>query len=358
MTARGVAHGRVNLIGEHTDYNAGHVLPVGLPHATRVTVTAQAGSTAHISSDAFGEAAYELGRETRRGDWADHVQGVTAALREAGRHVPAFGARVASDVPIGAGLASSAALGVALAKALRGEFRLDLDDTGLALLAQRAENDFVGARVGVMDQLAAALLGPGEAALIDTRSLAMRAVVLPAGSDLVVVDSGARHRNAGGEYNTRRGQCEEAARQLGLHALRDVVRPEDVEALPEPLRRRARHVVSENARVLAMAECLGVGDVESAGALLDASHRSLRDDFEVSTPAIDAVVTALQADPDVLGARITGGGFGGSVLALARAGRGADVADRAVGAARHAGLRSAGRILPVPAAVPPKAGDR
>ena len=345
--ARAVAHGRVNLIGEHTDYNAGHVLPMALPHATRVSLAASAGTTATVWSEAFGEAAYEIGRESPRGDWIDHIQGITGQLCASGALLPAFRARIASDIPVGAGLASSAALAVAFAKALRDELALDLDDTSLALLAHRAESEFVGARVGVMDQLAAAFLTPARAMLIDTRSLAMRVVALPSVCEVVVVDSGTRHTHASGEYNVRRRECEEAARRLGVEALRDVTRSQDAERLPEPFRRRARHVISENARALAMAEALERRDLPAAGALLEASHRSLRDDFEVSTPAIDALVAALGEDGDVHGARITGGGFGGCVLAFASAGRGAAVAARAVAHARDAGLPDAACVLPL-----------
>jgi len=326
------APGRVNLIGEHTDYNRGFVLPTPIPQRTVAELAPHADERVRAASDtlAGGVEEYALGAEARGRGWLDYVQGLTWALRADGALILGFDLRVASTVPIGAGLASSAALEVAVLRALRAAFRLPLDDVELALLGQRAENEFVGARVGVMDQMAASLGAEGTALLVDTRSLAHRRVPLPAGAELVVIDSGVAHSNRAGGYNARRAECERACVLLGVAALRELGVDDlpRLAGLPDPLARRVRHVVGENERVLAAVAALETGDVARLGALLDASHASLRDDYEVSTPEIDLLVEAARAEPDVLGARLTGGGFGGAVVVLTRAGRGATVGAR------------------------------
>ena len=322
------APGRVNLIGEHTDYNQGFVLPTPIPQRTVAELAPRADERVRAASATLsgGVEEYALGAETRGRGWLDYVQGLTWALRADGAVILGFDLRVTSSVPIGAGLASSAALEVAVLRALRAAFRLPLDDVELALLGQRAENDFVGARVGVMDQMVASLGADGRALLIDTRSLDCRSVPLPAGAELVVIDSGVAHTNRAGGYNARRAECERACALLGVTALRDLTVADA--ALPDPLARRVRHVVNENERVLAAAAALAAGDVARLGALLDASHASLRDDYEVSTPEVDLLVEAARAEPDVLGARLTGGGFGGAIVVLAHAGTGAAVGER------------------------------
>jgi galactokinase len=322
--ARADAPGRVNLIGEHTDYNGGFVLPSALPQRTVVELARRSDDTVRVASaDVAGGAApveYRLGAEAPGRDWLDYVQGITAVLRADGCSLGGFECRIASRIPVGSGLASSAALEVALLRALRTAFDLALDDVALALAAQRAESDFVGARVGIMDQMAASLADERSALFLDTRSRAWERIPLPAGAALVVIDSGVAHRNVGGEYNARRAECERAATLLRVPALRDVAstRLDEVAALPEPLGRRARHVVTENARVLDAVAALRAGDVGRLGALLDASHASLRDDFAVSTPEVDLLAALARARPEVHGARLTGGGFGGAVVALAR----------------------------------------
>lgn len=337
---RADAPGRVNLIGEHTDYSHGFVLPAAIPQRTRVLLAPRADIVVRVASHEIGEAAaYALGEERRSGRWLDYVQGVTWALREAGHAIWGFDAAIASDVPMGSGLASSAALEVALLRALRAAFGLDLDDVRLALLAQRAESAFVGARVGVMDQMAASLADDRTALFLDTRSLAWERVPLPRGAELVVIDSGVRHDHAAGGYNVRRSECERAATLLGVASLRDAG-PDDVAraALPDPLSRRARHVVTENARVLEALAAMRAGDLARLGALFDASHESLRDDFEVSVPETDLLVDLARREPEVFGARLTGGGFGGSVVILARTGAGREVAVRVSrGYASHTG---------------------
>ena len=330
------APGRVNLIGEHTDYNDGFVLPTVIPLRVHVALEPRDGGEARIVSEGFGAIVYALGDERREGDWADHARGVTSALRGAGQEVGGFWARVTTDLPAGAGLGSSAAFTVALIRALRAAFGLTLDDRALAALAHSSETEFVGARVGTMDQLASSLGRPGEALFIDTRSGDVRPISLPRELAIVVVDSGQRHRHAGGAYNTRRDECEEAARIMGVRALRDAT-DEMVTALAREhpvLARRARHVVSENDRVRMFADALRAGELGICGQILDASHHSLRQRFEVSTPEIDALADLLRAQPGVYGARIVGGGFGGSVIALAapssaaQAGRAASAAFR------------------------------
>ncbi len=329
---RASAPGRVNLIGEHTDYNGGFVLPTAIPQRTSVELIRRADNTVEArSANAPNPGTFTVGREQQRGDWLDYVQGVTWAVRQAGFDVAGFELSISSDVPLGAGLSSSAALEVALLRAIRQSFALhDLDDVNLALLGQKAENDFVGARCGIMDQMAASLADQTTALFLDTRSLEFRRVPLPATADLVVVHSGVSHGIAGGEYNTRRAECEEAARQLGVPQLRDLTRADlaRIEHLPEPLGRRARHVLLEDERVLDSIAALGESDLARLGELFLASHASMRDDFEVSVPEVDLLVDLARLDPQVYGARMTGGGFGGSVVMLAHLGQGKSAAER------------------------------
>jgi galactokinase len=327
------APGRVNLIGEHTDYNGGFVLPTAIPQRTHVTLARRDDQrvTAY-SANTQGQATFVLGEENRRGDWADYVQGVTWALMQLGFEIPSgFELAIESDVPPGAGLSSSAALEVAVLRAIRDAFDLiTLDDVRLAQLGQLAENEFVGARSGIMDQMAASFADEHSALFLDTRSLDHRRVPLPSDADLLVIHSGVAHGIAGGEYNTRRAECEAAARALGVDQLRDVSMTdlERVEALSEPLNRRARHVVTEDDRVLQAVSAMDAGQTRALGELFLASHASMRDDFEVSVPDVDTLVEIGAADPDVFGARMTGGGFGGSVVMLAVLGQGRAAARR------------------------------
>jgi galactokinase len=278
-----------------------------------------------------GWQAYSLDHEQPRGDWLDYIQGLTWALQSEGFTVASgFDLSISSDVPLGAGLSSSAALEVAGLRAMREAFGLELDDVRLALLGQRAENEFVGARCGIMDQMAASLADASSALFLDTRSLEYRRVPLPAEADLVVIHSGVSHEISGGDYNTRRAECEEAARQLGVAQLRDLTVSDAgrVNALPEPLNRRARHVMTEDARVLAAVTALESADAVRLGQLFEESHASMRDDFEVSVADVDLLVAIAQAEPAVLGARMTGGGFGGSIVVLAHSGEGRRVGER------------------------------
>lgn len=316
------APGRVNLLGEHTDYNDGFVLPLAIPQRTRVALRARGDREVRAFSAAFQQSrGYTLGAEAPTREWSDYVKGVTRSLAHAGFSIGGFEAALVSDVPVGAGLSSSAALEVALLRGLRRLFDLTLSDVDLAQLAQWGENHVVGAPVGILDPMASHLADVDAALFLDTRTLAFERLPLPLTVELVVVDSSVRHDHATGDYKTRRRECHDAARLLEVPALRDVA-PDDrrIDELPYPLNRRARHVVTENARVLAAAGALRVGDAVALGALFNASHISQRDDFQVSHPAVDALVERAWADADVLGARLTGGGFGGSMVALVRQG--------------------------------------
>ncbi len=326
------APGRVNLIGEHTDYHDGYVLPTVIPQRTRVVVERRSDRRVRAASEAMGHeaVAYEVGRESPQRGWIDYVQGVTAALRERGAAIGGFDLRVTSTIPPGAGVSSSAALEVSVLRALRVAFALELDDVAIAQVARAAETDFVGAPVGIMDQMACSLGRDGEALFLDTRSLATERVPIPASLDIVVIDSGITHAHAGGAYAARRRESFEAAARLGVQRLRELGRDDlpRIDALPPLLARRARHIVTENIRVLEAVEALRRSDLPRLGALFAASHESMRVDFEMSTPEIDTLVRIADADSDVYGSRLTGGGFGGAVVVLARGGAGAAASAR------------------------------
>jgi galactokinase len=330
---RADAPGRVNLIGEHTDYSGGFVLPLAIPQRTRVELAPRIGTlvrawSAEVKDPEVVE--YRLGDEKPGETWLDYAQGITQVLRQEGFGLRGFDLRIESDVPLGSGLSSSAALEVSLLRALREAFELDFDDVRLALLGQKAENDFVGAPVGVMDQMASSLADESTALFLDTRSLQYDKVPLPHEAELVVINSGISHSNSGGEYRTRRQECERAAELLGVRQLRDLSTQDlwRLPSLPEPLDRRARHVLTENARVRLAVAALRERDLPRLGKFLYASHESLRNDFEVSIPEIDQLVELASEEPDVYGARLTGGGFGGSIVAVARRGTGRQVGDR------------------------------
>jgi galactokinase len=328
------APGRVNLIGEHTDYNGGFVLPMAIPQQTHVELRRRADRLVRafsVNKSRQGEVReFTLGQEAQDKSWLDYVKGVAHVLRNEGHALSGFELRIFSEVPLGSGLSSSASLDVAILRALRQAFSLPLDDVRLAVLGQKVETDFVGAPVGVMDPMAASIAGQGTALFLDTRDLRFERVPLPAGMDPIVINSGVAHNHAAGDYRVRRAECERAAELLGVQQLRDLSEADLPRAmqLPEPLGRRVRHVVTENARVLAAVNALRSGDARQLGTLFYASHDSQRLDYEVSVPEIDLLVDLARADADVYGARLTGGGFGGSVVMMARAGTGAAVAAR------------------------------
>ena len=317
------APGRANLIGEHTDYNQGWVLPFALDRGVLVAAACRHDGMLVIRSrQAPGEpatlplATVAPGRVT---GWAAYPAGVAWALREAGHPVGGASLAIDSTLPQGAGLSSSAALECAVALALTGLYGLDVPRPDLAILARRAENDFVGVPSGIMDQSASLLCQASHALLLDCRSGEGSAVPLEpaaAGLALLIVDTGARHALGDGRYALRRSECDRAASALGVRCLRDVAGADAADGLADPvLRRRARHVITENHRVEQAVALLRAGDLAGAGELLCASHASLRDDFEISWPEADATVSAAM-DAGAAGARMIGGGFGGSVIAL------------------------------------------
>ena len=347
------APGRVNLIGEHTDHNDGFVLPFALAQGVRVAAGRRAGGVLELASrQAPGDAVRaDLGSLAPGGlhGWAAYAAGVAWALLKAGHAIGGTRIAIDSDLPQGAGLASSAALECATAVALARLYGGPAGPAELARLARRAETDFVGVPCGIMDQSASLRCARGHALLLDCRS--QEAVQVPldvaaAGLELLVIDTRARHEHAGGAYADRHRACERAAALLGAPALRDVTDPAAPDRLADPvLRRRARHVITENQRVRDAAALLRSGAVAGVGDLLTASHGSLRDDFEVSWPEADAAVDAAVA-AGALGARMTGGGFGGSVVVLAQAGRSAAVA---AAVAAEFGRRGWPEPSPVPA---------
>jgi galactokinase len=318
------APGRVNLIGEHTDYNGGFVLPMAIQRAAWIALGRAPGRRVQARSlDFEGMVEFEAPRPERGGPaWGEYLKGVAWALTGAGHRLEGWRGIVGGDVPIGAGLSSSAALEMAAARAFAAVSDLPWQPASMALLAQKAENEWVGVRCGIMDQMISAAARGGHALLIDCRSLELRHLPLPEGTLVVVVDSATRRGLLDSAYNERRLQCEEAARRLGVPALRDVGGAEFEKRageLPETMRRRARHVISEIERTLQAAQALAEGDVIRFGDLMTASHVSLRDDFEVSTRELDLLAGLAESDPACFGARMTGAGFGGCVVGLVRA---------------------------------------
>jgi galactokinase len=334
------APGRVNLIGEHTDYNGGFVLPTLIPQKTLVHLAPRQDRKVHLATmDRDGNLRrfhYHLGQENAQEGWGDYVQGLTWLYAREGISIQGFDALISSHVPMGAGLSSSAALLVAFSRAIRQAFALQLSDVQVALLCQRVENEFVGARVGIMDQMAISLGDHDHALFLDTRDLSSRLIALPWDKmDLFVINSGVKHRlSEGGGYNTRRSECEEACHLLGVKQLRDVEDIGRLSNLPELYQKRARHVVSENKRVLDAVQALEKGDMPELGRLMQDSHRSMRDDYEVSVPEIDILVEEAMREPGVHGARLTGGGFGGSIVGICTPQEALPIAQRIVERAR------------------------
>jgi galactokinase len=323
------APGRVNLIGEHTDYNDGFVMPAAIAFACWAAASRRDDAKLRVHSVNVGQTAeFDLAEEDPRPvkDWTDYARGVAIALKKAGTAVPGADLVVASDVPLGAGLSSSAALEVSTAYALLGVAGATMDRTSIAKLCQRAENEFVGARCGIMDQFIACHAGKGSLVKIDCRSLRGSLVVLDPEAQLVIANTMVKHQIAGGEYNQRRAQCEEGVRRLreflpGIAALRDVSLEQLEEhrsALSDVVYARCRHVVTENHRVESAVELLSRGDLERTGQLMLQSHASLRDDYAVSCPELDVMVEAAMKQPGVFGSRMTGGGFGGCTVSLVR----------------------------------------
>jgi galactokinase len=345
VTVRYAAPGRINLIGEHTDYNLGFALPIALPQRTVVTFTPDRTDAITVSSDR-ADTEVRLPLSTAPGQvsgWAGYVAGVMWALRQGGYPVPGGAMSITSDVEMGSGLSSSAALECAALGAIASAAGTRIDNKVQARLAQRAENEYVGAPTGLLDQLAALFGAPSTALLIDFRDVTVEPVAFDPdarGVALLLIDSRARHRHAGGEYAARRASCERAAADLGASSLRDVQdrEPSELASVKDPVdNRRARHVLTENRRVLDFVAALRESDFTAAGRIMTASHASMRDDFEITTAQIDLLAdTAVRAG--ALGARMTGGGFGGCVIALVPADRADPVGDAVRRAACDAGF--------------------
>jgi len=318
------APGRVNLIGEHTDYNDGLVMPVALNFFTWATVSPLENRKLQIFSENFNEEIeVDLDDQNlaRRGHWSDYPIGVAVVLERAGHRLQGAKLRLRGEVPIGSGLSSSAAVEVATACALVANAGLHIDPRELARLCQRAENEFVGARVGIMDQFVSLFGQAHKALLLDCRSLEFRLLPLPDNVRLIICNTMVKHELASSAYNERRAQCEAGASHLSVAALRDATL-EQLEqhrrGLPEVVYRRCRHVITENGRVLAAGEALEQDDLNRFGKLMAESHQSLRDDYEVSSDELDLMVELAQQVEGVYGARMTGGGFGGCTVNLVR----------------------------------------
>ncbi len=324
------APGRVNLLGEHTDYNDGFMLPVATPQRTDVALGISRDGQFNLYSATL-DASVRFGRaEAAPSGFASYIEGCIRMVEAEGISVPPLRVYVSSALPVGAGLSSSAALEVAMLRALRSLLGLPFDDVALARMAQRAEIAYAKVNCGIMDQMASSLADTEHMLFIDARTLRYQLHQIPTDSEMIVIDSGVPRTLAGSKYNERRAECGEAARELGVRSLRDVIDSATVETLASPLRERARHVVRENARVL---EAVGGVGACRFGELMNASHASLRDDYAVSIPALDFLTDSLRAQPDVYGARLTGAGFGGACVALCRK-----------GAARRAGTAALARF--------------
>ena len=315
------APGRVNLIGEHTDYNDGFVMPCAIDFATYVAASPRDDRKIRITSLNFpGEYEFDLdnGEVETAESWARYVEGVASILEREGHRLKGANLLIESNVPIGAGLSSSAALEVSTGFALASISGENIEKWSLAKIGQRAEHEYAGVRSGIMDQFASAFGVKNHALFLDCRSLEWEPIPLGA-ARFIICNTKTKHDLADGEYNQRRADCEEAAALLGKDSLRDVSLDEfneKSEALPERIRMRARHVISENLRVLDAVESLKNNDLVRFGQLMDASHESLRADYEVSSKELDLMVEIVRAQPGVLGSRMTGGGFGGCTVNL------------------------------------------
>jgi galactokinase len=319
------APGRVNLIGEHTDYNDGFVLPCAINYDTVIAAASRSDDQVCLVAADFGEQSsqFKLGPTIPPDEvapWSNYGRGVAWVLAQQGYTLSGANMVIAGNVPLGAGLSSSASLEVVVGTAFNQLSELDLDGKTLALVGQQAENDFVGMKCGIMDQFISALGQADQALLIDCRSLAYRAVPIPKGTAIIIANSNVKRGLVDSEYNTRRRECEAAAAHFGVPALRDV--PPELftlheDELEEIVAKRARHVITENARTEAGTEALAQGDLTRMGQLMAESHISMRDDFEITVPPIDALVEIIGAViGQAGGVRMTGGGFGGCVVAL------------------------------------------
>ncbi len=320
------APGRVNLIGEHTDYNDGFVLPLAIDRAIWFAIQPRSDDVVLLHSlDMDSTVTFDL-TDLRHSDdgWGEYVKGVAAILQKDGYKLAGWEGVMKGDIPIGAGLSSSAALELATARAFAAVGDWPWQPAEMAKVGQRTENEWIGVNCGIMDQMISACGSADHALLIDCRSLDTRAVPLPTGTQVVVLDTATRRGLVDSAYNERRRQCEDAAAYFKVAALRDVdealfdAKGAGLDALTQ---QRARHVVTENARTLAAAEAMAADDAQALGALMDASHVSMRDDFEISAEGLNAMVEIARAQPGCYGARMTGGGFGGCAVALVDSGQ-------------------------------------
>lgn len=315
------APGRVNLIGEHTDYNDGFVLPMAIEHAVWIALRPRRDQQVLIHSlDYEQTVSFSLGgfRHGKK-HWGEYIKGVARALKQKGYPLTGWKGVMCGNVPIGAGLSSSAATEMATASAFAAAGGFNIAPREMALAGQRAENEWVGVNCGIMDQMVSAAARQGHALFLDCRTLETEDVPMPAGVSVVIMDTSTRRGLVGTAYNERRAQCEAAARHFGVPALRDVSPERLAEGsagLDDVTLRRARHIVTENERVLSAVQAMRQGDGARLGALFNASHASLRDDFEVTNTALNQIVAAATAQPGCLGARMTGAGFGGCAVAL------------------------------------------
>ncbi len=324
------APGRVNLIGEHTDYNDGFVLPMAIDRAVWIALRPRQDKQIRIHSLDISttlnaglktDSAFDLDTLTKEKGWAEYVKGVAYELQNANYELRGFDAIITGDVPNGAGLSSSAAVELATARAFAAVSGFAWDATQMAKLAQKAENEWVGVNCGIMDQMASAACKEGYALFLDCRSLEIQHAPLPESTSVVILDTSTRRGLVDSAYNERRSQCEQAARWFGVKALRDVCveefeRKTKEDKLSEVVLKRARHIVTENARVLEAVSVMKAGNVTRLGELFNASHDSLRDDFEVTNDALNIMVACAQEQESCYGARMTGAGFGGCAVAL------------------------------------------
>jgi galactokinase len=313
--------GRVNIIGEHTDYNDGFVFPMAINRAMWIAMRPRTDKMVNVWSADFGQMIEFDLNNLEKGDFqpGEYVKGVAWAMMEAGYVLNGFDGVMGGDVPIGSGLSSSAALELVTARAFSLSSDVEWNPHEMALLGQKAENQWVGMQCGIMDQLISAAGKKDHALFIDCRSLETTAVPLPKGTVIVVMDTATRHEHAGGEYNTRRQQCEDAAQFFGAKALRDVALAqfnEKSEQLEDVVMRRARHVITENERTIQAVEAMRNNDAAKLGQLMNESHDSMRDDFEITNSALDVMSEIAQKQESCFGARMTGGGFGGCAVAL------------------------------------------
>ncbi len=331
------APGRVNLIGEHTDYNDGFVLPMAIDRAVWLAIRPRTDNRVYVTSTAIDTPTdFTLDNLENEGQhhWSEYLKGVTWALQEAGHKLNGWEGVLASDVPVGAGLSSSAAIEMATARAFTAVTPdLAWDPPTMALLGQKAENQWVGANTGIMDQMISAAGEQNHALFIDCRDLSTKSIPLPAGTAVVIMDSATRHTHVDSGYNTRREQCETAASFFAVSHLRDVTTAQfesksaELEATHDnEVMRRARHVITENERVLQAIAAMQAGDATTMGRLMNESHKSMDQDFEITNEQLNVLAQLAQAQEGCFGARMTGGGFGGCAVALVAADQATDFA--------------------------------